>query len=99
MPVLANQQDLTRARTRNDTHGAGMNHKLDDMTLTIVMNNPILAHFNLLAFVRDRLTDDFWRGHTGGIFCASRTGRRARMNLSICFSVMMNGGSILSTVS
>jgi len=31
--------------------------------------------------------------------CASRTGLKARTNLSICFSVMMNGGSRRKTVS
>src|SRR4029079_11406766 len=87
--ILSNQEDIIRSWASDNTYGARMNHQFDRMFLAVLVDDMILSDFDFLAFIHNFLGEDFYRAHACGSFCASRTGRSARMNLSICFSVMM----------
>src|SRR5438552_1814295 len=94
--VLPNENHLFGRGPGNNTYRSGMN---DDLARTLIarrLDDPVFPDLDMAAFVCDAAAQQFGFAHT---CCASRIGLKARTNLSICFSVMMNGGSRRKTVS
>src|SRR5437016_5687680 len=94
--VLADQNHFIGRWPGHNTYGPGMYDNFARSLMTRRLDDAVFANLDVTAFIRDPAAEQPGFAHT---CCASKTGLRARTNLSTCFSVMMKGGSIRNTVS